>query len=93
MHVIEFKKRSIPHTHTVDQIDQLIYAKIPDDKLDPVGYHIVKHFMIHGPCGNDCKNSPCLDKKKCIRHFLKRYNKKFIKLCLRQFSIILYKYT
>lgn len=85
MHVIEFKKCGLPHTHMliwlhpknrpkrIEQIDELISAEMPDEKLDPVGYHIVKNFMIHEPCGNNCPNSPCMVKGKCIRHFPKRY--------------------
>lgn len=84
MHVIEFQKRGLPHTHMliwlhpndrpkrIDQIDDLISAEIPDESVDPVGYHIVKKFMIHGPCGTDNIQSSCMVKGKCIRHFPKR---------------------
>ena len=56
MHVIEFQKRGLPHTHMliwlhpndrpkrIDQIDDLISAEIPDESVDPVGYHIVKNW-------------------------------------------------
>ncbi|XP_074365247.1 uncharacterized protein LOC141706372 [Apium graveolens] len=49
MHVIEFQKRGLPHCHmliwlhpqsrpqNVQQIDQLIYAEIPDKNMDPIG--------------------------------------------------------
>lgn len=84
MHVIEFQKRGLPHTHmliwlhpknrpkTIKQIDELISAEIPDMNADPIGYNLVKTHMIHGPCGALCMNSPCMVKGKCIRHFPKR---------------------
>lgn len=86
MHVIEFQKRGLPHTHMliwlhpsdrpkrIDQIDELISAEIPDEKLDPIGYEIVKNFMIHGPYGKDHMESSCMVKGRCIRHFPKRFN-------------------
>lgn len=94
MHVIEFQKRGLPHTHmliwlhpkdrtkNIDEIDKLISTEIPDETTDPAGYQIVKKFMIHGSCGNDYKNSPFMVKGKCIRHFPKRYFKNFFYLRL-----------
>ncbi|XP_074342908.1 uncharacterized protein LOC141680633 [Apium graveolens] len=42
--------------------------------MDPIGYNVVKAHMIHGPCGKDFSNSPCMVKGKCGRHFPKKYN-------------------
>lgn len=84
MHIIEFQKRGLPHCHmliwlrpssrpnNVHDIDKLISAEIPDENLDPIGYNVVKRFMIHGPCGKDYTYSPCMVKGKCGRHFLKK---------------------
>lgn len=57
---------------SIERIDQLISAEIPDQQSDPVGYEVVQNFMIHGPCGSDYKNSPCMLKDRCTRHFPKR---------------------
>ncbi|XP_074373867.1 uncharacterized protein LOC141714234 [Apium graveolens] len=86
MHVIEFQKRGLPHTHiliwlhpddrpkTTEQIDKMVSAEIPDPGIDPVGYNAVSNYMIHGPCGPDYTKSPCMVKGNCINHFPKRYN-------------------
>ncbi|XP_074326961.1 uncharacterized protein LOC141664901 [Apium graveolens] len=52
----------------------MVSAEIHDPSIDPVGYEAVKNYMIHGPCGTDCVNSPCMVKGRCIKHFPKRYN-------------------
>lgn len=87
MHVIEFRKRGLPHVHmliwlhpedrpnNIDKIDKLVSAEIPDKNIDPVAFEAVKNYMIHGPCGKDCGYSPCMVKGKCHRHFPKRYFK------------------
>lgn len=84
MHVIEFQKRDLPHCHmliwlhstnrpkNVDDVDQLISAEIPDQKNDPIGFHVVQKHMIHGPCGKDFTYSPFMVKGKCGRHFPKK---------------------
>ncbi|XP_074373634.1 uncharacterized protein LOC141713983 [Apium graveolens] len=97
MHIIEFQKHGLPHAHmliwlhpndcpkTTDQIDKMVSAEIPHPSIDPVGYEPVKNYMIHGPCGTDCVNSPCMAKGSCTKHFPKRktgitVNKKGIEL-------------
>lgn len=86
MHVIEFQNRGLPHCHMliwlhpsnrptkIEDIDALISAEIPDKETDPIGYNVVKKFMLHGPCGKDYTYSPCMVKGKCSRHFPKKYD-------------------
>lgn len=64
LHTIEFQKRGLPHAHiifwvsnetsqsSVESIDSLITAEIPDPEIDPLGYILVAEHMIHGPCGD-----------------------------------------
>nr|XP_017237579.1 PREDICTED: uncharacterized protein LOC108210701 [Daucus carota subsp. sativus] len=87
LHVIEFQKRGLPHAHmviwlhpdnkpkTIQQVDAMVSAEIPDKDQDRDGYNAVKQFMIHGPCGTINNTSPCMDteRKVCTRHFPKRY--------------------
>lgn len=85
MYVIEFQKHGLPHTHmlvclypdnrpkSIQDIDRLVLAEIPDKDLDPLCYNAVKNYMIHGPCGKDFPYSPCMFNGKCIHHFPKRY--------------------
>lgn len=84
MYVIEYQKRGLPHAHMLiwlshsakkdlrNNIDQFISAEIPDEEKDPVGYDVVKKFMIHGPCGPNYRNSPCMKGLKCGRKFPKK---------------------
>jgi hypothetical protein len=66
---IEFKKRGLPHTYilvwlasefkcrSVDSVDSIISAEIPDKNVDPLCHDIVSKFMIHGPCGTAKPNA------------------------------------
>ncbi|KAK1424399.1 hypothetical protein QVD17_19728 [Tagetes erecta] len=85
VYTVEFQKRGLPHAHiclfmhaddklpTVDQIDPLISAEIPDQNEDPLLYSLVREFMIHGPCGVHNMNCPCMVDGKCSKHFPKKY--------------------
>nr|KAJ0226417.1 hypothetical protein LSAT_V11C100047890 [Lactuca sativa] len=72
VYTIEFQKRGLPHSHiclfmqpdyklpTVEHIHQFISAEIPDINQDHALYKLVKEFMIHGPCGAQNVNCPCM---------------------------------
>nr|XP_043611899.1 uncharacterized protein LOC122583573 [Erigeron canadensis] len=82
----EFQKRGLPHSHicvfldqqyklsTLEHIDRVISAELPDEKADPKLYKLVTEFMMHGPCGKANIDAPCTVKGICTKHFPKDYN-------------------
>ncbi|XP_023731646.2 uncharacterized protein LOC111879418 [Lactuca sativa] len=85
VYTIEFQKRGLPHSHicmfmhsdnklpTVECIDPIISAEIPDIIEDPELYSLVNEFMIHGPCGAENMNCPCMVDKRCSKNFPKQF--------------------
>ncbi|XP_035845817.1 uncharacterized protein LOC110924923 [Helianthus annuus] len=85
VYTVEFQKRGLPHVHiclfmhpdhkfpTVEHIDPLISAEIPDPNDDLELYTLVSDFMIHGPCGPHNINCPCMVDNKCSKGFPKRF--------------------
>ncbi|CAN7016939.1 unnamed protein product, partial [Brassica rapa subsp. trilocularis] len=73
VYTIEFQKRGLPHAHillwldgdfrnpTAADIDNIISAELPDKEKDPEAYGLVEQHMMHGPCGEDRKTSPCME--------------------------------
>lgn len=84
-YTIEFQKRDLPHAHILffikpkyknppaSKIDEIVSTKIPDKETDPVAFAPIENHMIHGPCGDVNKNSPCMEKGKCKKHFPKKF--------------------
>jgi hypothetical protein len=81
---IEWQKRGLPHMHLLvwlktkihpSQIDSIISAEIPDQKVDPLLYSVVTSHMIHGPFCNRNPISPCNKEGKCT----KRYPRQLLK--------------
>ncbi|CAF1775713.1 unnamed protein product [Brassica napus] len=73
VYTIEFQKRGLPHAHillwldgdfrnpTASDIDKIISAELPDKEKDPEAYGLVEQHMMHDPCGEDRKASPCME--------------------------------
>lgn len=84
IYTIEFQKRGLPLAHILvflqpsfrfvhpHDIHKTISAKIPNKNKDHELFKIVTSLMIHGPCGAQNKNSPCMQKGKCTKHFPKK---------------------
>jgi hypothetical protein len=56
-----------------DDIDVDISAELPDPLLDPLGFSLVQEFMVHGPCGDNNKNSSCMKNGSCSKHYPKPF--------------------
>ena len=81
VYTIEYQKRGLPHMHllifleqqhkisTVQQIDAIISAQIPDSQIHPQLHAAVSKYMLHGPC------SPqrCLENNVCKKCFPKAF--------------------
>ena len=58
---------------SIADVDRYISAELPDPSADPLGFSLVREFMVYGPCGSANLNSPCMRDGKCS----KRYPKSF----------------
>ncbi|XP_075207808.1 LOW QUALITY PROTEIN: uncharacterized protein LOC142312705 [Anomaloglossus baeobatrachus] len=83
VHVIEFQKRGLPRAHillildtnskihTEEDIDNIVWAEIPNQQQYPEPYDIVVSHTVHGPCGVLNPASPCMQNGKYTKKFLK----------------------
>jgi hypothetical protein len=86
VYTTEFQKRGLPHVHmlcilhpddkptSIQDIDNLVSAKIPDPVLHPLAHATVVKHMMHGPCGDINPSAVCMDSSgKCSKGFPKRF--------------------
>ena len=66
VHTIKFQKCGLPHMHLLinihdaDQVNSIMSAQFPDPDVHPLLYETVTTCMLHGPCGDDKPNAPCM---------------------------------
>ncbi|XP_024392361.1 uncharacterized protein [Physcomitrium patens] len=78
-YTIEFQKRGLPHAHILlwlkdkvndcDLVDRIVCAEIPDLDRQPQLYAAVAKHMMHGPCGFDNPNCPCMKDDRCTKKY------------------------
>ena len=85
IHVIEFQKRGLPHAHILliladedkpngtDDYDWIICAELPDPVQEPILHAIVVSTIMHGPCGVQRPNAPCMVDGKCSKGYPKAF--------------------
>ena len=54
-------------------MDSVISAEIPDPPTDKMLFDFIAANMIHGPCGNLNRSSPCNEDEKCTKRFPKNF--------------------
>ncbi|GJT07435.1 DNA helicase [Tanacetum coccineum] len=59
-----------------EQVDQFIFAELPDPSKDPDRYRVVSELMMHDPCGVGNLKASCMKASKCSKNFPKKYNPK-----------------
>ena len=81
MYIVEFQKPGLPHCNLLfwlhpdhklrepSQIDRFISTEIPNPQKNPIAYHIVTEFMIHGPCGYAKTSAPCMKTRFAPKNF------------------------
>ncbi|GAA0147726.1 hypothetical protein LIER_36573 [Lithospermum erythrorhizon] len=83
VHVIEFQKRGLPHTHFLiilkptfkylspEAYDQIVCAELPYQRTNPYLYSLVVKHMMYGPCGDLNPENVYIKEGKCKNHYPK----------------------
>nr|GEZ37325.1 DNA helicase [Tanacetum cinerariifolium] len=84
LYKIKFQKRGLPHFHMLlcvkdkiqhaKEVDQYIFAELPNPETDPEGYKVVSKMMVHGLCGRTHTDVVCMKEGTCSKKFPKKYN-------------------
>ncbi|GAA0167266.1 hypothetical protein LIER_22237 [Lithospermum erythrorhizon] len=85
VHVIEFKKRGLPHAHFLiilkpaykylspEAYDRIVSAELLDKNEDPYLFNLVVTHMMHGPCGSLNPKNVSMVNGKCKNHYAKEF--------------------
>ena len=84
--VVGFQKRGLPHCHillclenkdkisSIEQVDLIVNAEIPNKDKYPKAYETVTKCLIHGPCGPAFPDASCMKEGKCSKKFSKEFS-------------------
>jgi len=76
IYVVEFQKRGLPQVHilifftedykphTVEDVDHMISAELPNSETNKLAHETVARCMMHGPCGVAFPNAPYMEEGK-----------------------------
>jgi hypothetical protein len=77
IYVVEFQKRGLSHAHilifftedckphTVEDVDHMISAELPNSETNKLAHETVARCMMHGPCGIVFPNALRMEEGKC----------------------------
>jgi hypothetical protein len=72
---IEYQKHGLPHSHMLlflykdnhfldlATIDKIICTEFPSREADPELHSIITAVMVHGPCGDESPECPCMSRR------------------------------
>jgi hypothetical protein len=90
VYTIEYQKRGLPHAHILlffhpdakirdaAHVDSIVSAQIPDAEAFPHLHKVVTTCMMHGPCGPEYPNAPCMVDGKCSKKFPRDFTEETI---------------
>jgi len=90
IYVIEFQKRGLPHAHiliffiedckphTVEDVDHMINAELPNSETNKLAHETVASCMMHGPCGAVFPNAPFMEEGKCKKQYPSKFQSEMV---------------
>ncbi len=90
IYVIEFQKHGLSHAHififftkdykphTVEDVDRMINAELPNSKTNKLAHETVAKCMMHAPCGATFPNASCMEEGKCKKQYPRKFQSKTV---------------
>jgi hypothetical protein len=90
IYVIEFQKRGMPHAHiliffvedykphTVEDVDRMISAELPNPETNRLAHETVAKCMTHGPCGVAFPSASCIEDGKCNKQYPLKFQSEMV---------------
>jgi hypothetical protein len=85
IYVVEFQKCELAHAHilifftedckphTVEDVDHMISAELPNSETNKLAHETVARCMMHGPCGVAFLNALCMEESKCKKQYPRKF--------------------